>query len=193
MSNVQLLKDLGMSEEKIIEKVVGQIADQMLYGKVGDLDYDEVECGGTTKFRDAVDTLIKKRIDDAVEAVAAKHTLPNLTDYLESLCLQKTNQWGEKKGESITFIEYLAQRADAYMREPVSYDGKTKGQDSFQWRQYGTRVEYMIDKHLQHSISTAMKTALENANKSIAEGLKEAVNAKINQIAVQLETKVTKK
>lgn len=29
MSNVQLLKDLGMSEEKIIEKVVSQIAVQL--------------------------------------------------------------------------------------------------------------------------------------------------------------------
>ncbi|WP_434286268.1 hypothetical protein [Celeribacter sp. SCSIO 80788] len=194
MTNIQLLKDLGMTEEQIVEKVVGQIADQMLYGKIGDLDYDEVECGGSTNFRKAVDDLIKKRIDAAVEAVAAKHTLPNVSEYLENLCLQKSNEWGEKKGEEVTFIEYLTQRADTYMREPVDHSGKSKSESGgFSWSKRGTRVEYMIDKHLQYNISQAMQSALDSANKSIVEGLKEAVNIKLGEIKVALDTKVTKK
>lgn len=194
MSNVQILKDLGLSEEAIVEKVVEKIADQMLYGKVGDLDYDEIEFGGDTQFRRAVDAMLKKRIDDAVEAVASKHTLPNLTEYLENICLQKTNQWGEKRGETVSFIEYLVESADAFMREPVDHSGKTKKESGgFSWSQKGTRVEYLIDKHLQYSISKAMEQALGEANKSIIGGLKDAVDAKLSQISVQLKTEVKKK
>lgn len=196
MSNTtQILKDLGLSEDQIIDKVVGQIADQMLYGKIGDLDYDDVDSGGSTQFREAVDSLLRKRINQAVEDVAKKHTLPKMTEYIESVCLQKTNSWGEKIGEPQTFIEYLTERADTFLSEPVNYEGKTKAESrgSMSWSKKGTRVEYMIDRHLQYSISTALEKAVSAANESIIGGLKEAVNIKLGQISVDLKTTVKSK
>ncbi len=194
MNHVQLLKDLGLNEEQIIDKVVGQIADQMLYGKIEDLDYDEMQDGGSTQFRHAVDALLKKRIDAAVECVANKHTLPNITEYLENFCIQKTNEWGESKGEPVTFVEYLTQRAEAYIAEPVDLDGNSKGESRFgNWRMATTRVTHLIDKHLRREIDKAMKSAIEDANKSIAGGLNEAVKIAINNLKVHVDTKVSAK
>ncbi len=112
---------------------------------------------------------------------------------VENLTIQQTNQWGEKRGESMTFIEYLTQRADHWLREEVSYDGKAKSQSDYNWRKNGTRVEHMVNSHLQYAVSTAMKNAVDAANKTIIGGLEQAVKIKLGEIAVQLKTEVKSK
>lgn len=182
------LEALGLDQDKLAEKLVDRLAQNMLTSIGYDEDGDE--WFGTSPFAKKLNNLVTARLDKVVNELADKHVLPRVEAMVEGLVLQKTNSWGEKVGEPVTFIEYLTQRADAWMREEVSYDGKTKEQDSYSWRKRGTRVEYLIDQHLQYNISTAMKNALGEANKSIVEGLKAAVNIKLGEIAVQLKTEI---
>ncbi len=175
------LKELGMTENDIIERVVEKIADQMLYGKTADLDYDETVEGGSTNFRKAVDQLLKTKIDEAIANVANKHTVPQLEEFIEQFCIKETNAYGEKKGEDKTFIEYLTARADVWLKEQVNHNGKSEAEDSYSWRANTTRAAYLVDSHLQYSISTALKNALNEINKQIAEGLDGAVKIQLKQ------------
>lgn len=185
------LESLGIDENVLIGRLVDRLAENVLTS----LHYDEDggEWRGSNPFANKLTSMVTNRLNQVVEELAGKHVLPRVSEMVESLVLQKTNQWGEKVGQPITFIEYMTQRADAFMREEVNYDGKTKGQDSYSWRKAGTRVEYLIDKHLQYNIEKAMVAAVSDANKSLIEGLKEAVNIKLGQIAVQLKTEVKSK
>ena len=93
----------------------------------------------------------------------------------------------------MTFVEYLTKRAEKFMLEDVSYDGKVKGQDSYSWHKAGTRIEYMIDKYLQNHIENWAKKALSEANKAIVEGLEKAVKIKLQEILAKLQVDVKTK
>lgn len=184
------LAQLGLTEETLADRLVDKLAKAMLES----LQYDEEsgEWYGESAFAKRLSARVADQLNSVVDTLAEKHILPRVAEMVETLTLQETNKWGEKLGKPLTFVEYLTQRADAWMREDVDYQGKTKGQDSFSWKKSGTRVEYMIDKHLQYQISDAMTKAVSAANKSIVEGLQSAVNIKLGEIKVQLDTKIVK-
>jgi len=169
------LEDLGLTREELCERVVHRLCANFS-------EYADMESHLEQKIRDAADA--------AVARLADEHVLPNVNEFIENLTLQKTNCWGESQGKSLTFVEYLVERAEAYMKETVNYEGKPKGTDSYSWTGKGTRLAYMIDKHLHFSIEKAMKEALETANKSIVDGLEQTVKIKLEEIAKSLKVTV---
>ena len=66
----------------------------------------------------------KRRRRDRGQACPA-----HVTAYVESFCLTETNKWGKKTGKSMTFTEYLVQRAELYLTEKVDLRGKAKGEE----------------------------------------------------------------
>jgi len=184
------LEAIGISAEELQERVVDRIAERAL----NNLSFDEYgdPHARPSALKRKIDEEIQKRIDEAVTEIADKHILPNVSEYVETLTLQTTNKWGEKKGEPITFIEYLVERAHAYMTEEVDWNGKTKGVEYGSFRKAGTRVAFMIDKHLQFNIEQAMTQALREVNGSIAKGLEETVKMKLAEIlqGLKVTTKV---
>lgn len=175
------LAELGISTDDILEKLVVKLCAEML----------EDESGYATKFQNRLEEGVKGHVDKVLDKALTDHILPKITEMTEGLCLQETNRWGEKKGTKLTFIEYLTQRADAYLREEVDYNGKTKGPDSFLWAAKGTRISYLIHEHLDYSIKRAMEQALGEVNSSVRKGLEEAVKLAIASVKVKVETKIT--
>lgn len=185
------LAALGISREDLINRIVDKAAED-LFTEVN-IDEDGDEWRAKSAVAKQLDALIKQRIDERVTALADAHVLPNVTAYIETLTLQETNRWGEKTGQKLTFIEYLAERADAYMREDVNFQGKTKDQDSYNWRKNTTRIAYMVHEHLQYSIESAMKQALATANSSIVGGLEAAVKTSLGNVLEKLKVEVKTK
>jgi len=184
------VKDLGFTEEELQQRVVDQICDRLLSSKRFNYD-DEEEYVGESDFHKKLIALVKTRIDEAVEAMGEKHVLPNVSRYVEEICLQETTTWGEKKGEPMSFVEYLVQRADHYLREEVDHSGKTKKENSgYGWSKSGTRVASLIHKHLDFNIQKAMKEAVANVNHSLSAGLEETVKIKLAEISNGLKVTV---
>ena len=182
------LAALGITPEELQDRVIQRIADGLLYTSSSDEDGHEFR--RDAQFKRKLDEAIQERIDVAVTQLADTHVLPLVAGKIETLTLQKTNEWGEKRGQPISFIEYLTQRADAYMTEQVSYEGKAKGDgDSYNWKGRTTRIAFMIDKHLHYSIENAMKEALANANSAISKGLEGAVKLALEQVKTNLSVK----
>lgn len=182
------LESLGLTRDEILDRVVGRIADSVMASwSVGE-DVDEPTLD-KTPFAEHLERKVLERVDAAVADIAGRHVLPNVASYVETLCLQQTNKWGEKKGAPVTFVEYLVARADAYLREEVNYDGKAKVEDSYSWKASGTRIAYLVNKHLQYSIQSAMEVALKTANSAIAGGIEEAVKIKLGEVLSSLKVK----
>lgn len=183
------LKTLGMTKAELQDRVVNGIVTQALASWAADGDGEGVAQESALSKR--LQKIICERIDKDVNAIAAKHVLPNVSKYIEDLTLQETNQWGEARGKPITFVEYLIQRAEAYLVEKVDSQGKTKGENSYgSWSGTQTRVTHMIHGHLHYSIESAMKEALKNANGAIAEGIAETCKVKLAEIAKSLTVEV---
>lgn len=189
MADPATLEALGFTKEEIAQRVVDTIVRDLTQSRHEDEDGES--WFGESDFKRGIDKAVQARIDAEVTRTADEFIAPKIAELIDGCTLQQTNQWGEKRGAPITFIEYLVQRAEAYMTEPVSYDGKAKPESgSYSFTAKGTRVAYMIDKHLNYHIEAAMKQALSEANASIAKGLNEAVRTAISGLQVQMKTEV---
>lgn len=185
------LADLGFTKEELQQRVIDQLCRQVMEGTFTDEDGEEYN--SDSAFARTLHEHVRKQVDASISALAEKHVLPNVHAYIENLTLQTTNKWGEKQGRPVTFIEYLTQRAEAYMLEEVNYEGKTKGQDSYSWKGTQTRISHLIERHLHYSIENAMKAALVNANSAIVGGIEKTVQIKLAEVAASLKLKVEAK
>lgn len=186
------LESLGFTKKELQDRVVESVSRKVLESVGYDEEGDEVST--ESKFLRTVEKRVKAHIDTSIQALAEKHILPNVAAYIENLTIQETNRWGEKAGTKVSFIEYLTQRADHYMREDVNYEGKTKTEaNGYSWSRSQTRVAHMIDKHLHYSIESAMKDALANANSAIVGGIQETVKIKLAEVANGLKLTVKAK
>ncbi len=183
------LESLGLTkkalEEKVIELAVEKLLSGVTYDEYGNVE--TVDSGLQKKMR----KLIIERIDETISIFAEKYVLPKVSDYIQNINLQETNKWGEKKNEKLTFIEYLIQRAEVYMKEPVDSYGYSQEECRTKrdtW--YGSksmRIEFMIDKYLHNSIESAMKDALSIANKALVTGIQETVKMKLEEIVKSIK------
>lgn len=184
------LESLGLSKDAIEQKLIEHLAEQLLTEIQYDYD-DDSEYRARSVLAKKLDALVKQHIDATINVLAEKHVLPNVTSYIESLTLQTTNQWGEKKGQPVTFIEYLTQRAEDYMQEKVNYEGKSKAESGgYSWSGTQTRITHLVHQHLHYSIESAMKQALQIATSGIATGLQETVKTKLAEVSQKLKVEV---
>lgn len=179
---VETAKALGITEDDLVERVVDRLSNAFL-------DHDEYS-PVETKFGTQVKAMIQGRIDAAVEKLADEHVGAQVEEMIAAVTLRETNKWGEAKGEPVTFLEYLTHRAETWLTEEVSFQGKARGEDSYNWKGAQTRVAWMIHQHLQYHISTALKKALANLNDQVAGGLEKTVKLQIKDVLDKLKVDV---
>jgi hypothetical protein len=186
------LEALGISKEELTNKLLDRLVEDFTTEPAWDHE-DGAEYRKRSTMSEQITKQIKAHIDAEVQRLGDQHVLPRVTEIIEGLVIQTTNSYGEKRGEPVTFIEYLISAADAYMREDVDYNGKPRARDSYNWSKHSTRITYMVDKHLQYSIEIAMKKALADANSAIVGGLeaavKHALKVSTEKLSVTVKTK----
>jgi hypothetical protein len=183
------LAALGLSKEQIEDRVVDACVDRIFLHT--ELDEDGNEFTDKSPLRQRLEKSVKEAIDTKVAEMGAKHLLPLIDGMVENLVIQHTTKWGEKVGEPKTFVEYMTERAEAYLREEVDYHLKTKAEAGYSsWTKYSTRVATMIDRHLQGSIEVAMKNAVADFNKGLVGGLQGAVKVALEEAFTKLRVDV---
>lgn len=183
--------ELGFTEEEIRERVIDRCVDRVLQGVAYDEDGEPYDTASSI-YRKVKEEAFG-RIDDAVDEIASKQFAPALTEKIETLVLQKTNEWGEKKGEPVSFIEYLTERAEQYFREDVDSQGLTHAECRRKGRSFnkvGVRAAVLVDRHMSAAISVAMENAMRTANESLADGLAKAAKESLHEITRKLKVSV---
>lgn len=180
------LNELNFTREEILDRIASKAADNIFGG-----DFDESETIADN-IEQRVRKSLGKSINTAVDKIGDEVVAPRIEEYIRSCVLQTTNQWGEKKGEPTTFVEYLVKRAEAYVTEPVDEWGKAKAQGDYRWKEHSTRVAQLIDRYMQVTIENAVKQILADANATFAEGLSSAVKISLKDLMdkVQVKTEV---
>lgn len=185
------LEMLGLTKQELQERVTNCIADRMLNEVYTDSP-DGEEILTTTSLGREFQKVVKQLMQDTVSELGNKYVLPDVKKYIEEQCLQRTNTWGEAKGEKLTFVEYLVEQARNYMVEDVDINGKSRSENrSHSFTKSSSRLTYMIDKHLKYSIENAMKTILKDANGVLVDGIQETVKMKLNEVADKLKFSVS--
>lgn len=186
------LSAIGINQDELQQRVVDKIAESVLRYESSDEDGDPVWVA--SDMARSMDKLVRERINAEVQRLADAHVLPKVSQMVESIVLQQTNEWGEKTGKPVTFIQYLVQRADFYMNEKVDFQGKPKSAaGGCSWNGTQTRLTHLVHEHLHYSIDTAMKGALSQVNAAIVPALAETAKAKLSEIAASLKVEVKTK
>lgn len=188
--NIEDLQQLGFTPEQLFDRVADNITERLLASAVLSEDGDFEEA---SPYMQAMQKKITARLDEAISQVVEQQILPGVPAQIEDIVIQQTNQWGEKKGEPVTFVEYLVERGNFYINEMVDYEGKTrtqKGSFGSSWKGTQTRLTHMIDRHLHYQIEQAMKSFLSSANKEFSGALAKTAQAKMQEISARLKVEV---
>lgn len=186
------LQALGFTNDQIVDRIVEVYVEQLRTEHTWDTDGEKTPV--TTTFDREIRKRLHAAIDAKVSAIAEEHVIPKVADLFENLVLQTTNQWGEKRGSSVTFVEYITQRAEAWMTEKVDFEGKSKDeQNGYGWTGTQTRVAHMLHKHLHYTIESGMKDALSKLNSVVSNGIAETIKLKLGEVLAQLKLEVKTK
>lgn len=178
------LSSIGITEEEIQNRVVASLVEGLMNKSY--YDYEEgQEIQAYSEFGKRLNAALKSAIDAKFDALVESQIQPLIAAKVDALVIQQTNQWGEKKKEPVTFLEYLVDRADKFMVEPVDSKGRTReecerARDSFYQSGTNNRLAAAVDKaigaHLQNCVNAVVKEAQSKVQTSLSEVLQTALS-----------------
>ena len=189
--DINTLKALGISPEELGSRIVDQAVETLLNTTGFNPDTEE-ETRYESRFKREIEARVKQAVDDKIAALAAVHLVPRVGEMIESANMQKTNGYGEPKGEPMTFKEYIAHRAEAYMAEDVDSNWRSKGEsgDSYNWRSTGPRLTVLMRNYIRDTLEAAAKAAVNDVNKVIADNIGKAAKQAIAQAGAAIKVSV---
>lgn len=175
------IEELGFTKQELQERVVEKIAEEILSSR--DYDEDGIESPVASEFKRHLEKLVQKEIDRRVAELGSTQVAPLVIEAIDKVVIQKTNEWGEARGVSVSFIEYLVQRAEAWIKEPVDSSGESRSEarDTYNKRFETPRIVHMIDKHIGYSVKFSVEAALKDMNSKLATGIAETVKTQITK------------
>lgn len=192
--DIKTLESLGIKAEDLGERIVDQAVYALLNSTGFDPDNEE-ETRYDSKFKREIEARIQKAVDEKISALAAKHLVPRVSEMIENANLQKTNNYGEKRGEPLSFIEYLVERAESYMTERVDYAGQSKEESgsSYNWRDYGPRLTVLMKTHIRTELENITKKAMGDVNSTFAKAVEQCAKDAISAAAETFKISVSVK
>jgi len=190
--DIKTLEALGVSAEDLAERIIDQAVHALLYS-TGFNPETEEEVTYENKFKKAIEAKIQQTVDLKIAAIASEHILPRVGEMIEQANMRQTSKYGEQKGEPMTFKEYLAYRADAYMTEEVNLQGQSKNEcsDSYSWRSKGPRMTVLMRNYVKDSMESAAKAAVTDINKVIAKNIEKAAKDAIASTVANLKVAIS--
>lgn len=188
--DVKTLESLGLNVEELGNRIVDQAVFSILNASGFNPETEE-EVRYESKFKREIEARIQRAVDDKIAALAEVHLLPRVGEMIETANLRPTNNYGEPKGEPMTFIEYIASRADAYMSEDVDLNGKNKSEGDYNWRSAGPRLTVLMRSYIRHTLEEHAKKAVADVNTAVAKNIEKAAKDAITAAAGALKISVS--
>lgn len=184
------LAAIGISQDKIIELVVNQIVASVMSGTSYDEDGDEVMCDSA--FSRRVEAYVKQAIDAKVAAIAEQHIVPTISKTIDEFVIKKTNEYGEMKGEPVTFTEYLVSQANQWLQAEVDHSGNPVQGHRYNTT-YQTRLTHCVHEYLYGTIAGAMKDAVNGIGSKIGDSIRETTKIQLAKIAEAVQVTIKTK
>lgn len=189
--DIKTLEALGISPEALGARVVDQCVDTLL-NSTGFNPETEEEVRYESRFKREIEARIQAAVDAKIAAVAATHVLPRVGEMIESANMRRTNNYGEPKGEALSFKEYIAHRAEVYMTENVDVNGRSREEadGAYGWRAVGPRLTVLMQNYIRDTLERHAKAAITDVNRAIAKNIEMAARDAIAAAAAKLKVTV---
>ena len=134
--------------------------------------------------------IVQHEAREQIHVALSKRIAKEIPPYLDTLVFTPTNGYGEPKGTPETLKEHIHRVVRTWLEEPVSYHGKTKAEDNYNFRGVSTRGAYLVGQNIQYAMDTAIKALLADAQKALGKSLEEAFRLKLNELLAGFTVKV---
>lgn len=172
------LNALGLTIDQLQEMVVDKLVKYVLEN-----NFDPDHFSTADRVHNLIGDEIKSAVNKTIHDIANQHIVPRVDSIITSLVIPNTNNYGEKKCDSMTFIEYLLKQADAYLTEEVNPKGLTRKQSSgYSFDNAIPRIQYLIKAWLDAAIYDAVKQQMGKVNSAILDGLKKVAAVEIAKL-----------
>lgn len=190
--DIKTLEALGINKDDLGNRIVDQAVHALLYS-AGFNPETEEETSYESRFKAEIEKRIQQAVDAKIAALAAEHLVPRVGEMIEKADMRKTNRYGEPVTPPMTFKEYIAHRAEAYMAEDVNYQCQSKEEsgDSYNWRKEGPRLTVLMRTYIKDTLEKSAKAAVTDVNKVIASNIEKAARDAINSAAQSLKVSVS--
>ncbi len=190
--DIKTLEVLGLDREELGNRIVDQAVAALLSASGFDPETEE-EVRYESRFKKEIEKRIQKAVDEKIAALADAHLVPKVGAMIEGVNMRRTNSYGEPKGDPMTFIEYIASRAEAYMSEDVNFNGKSKAEDgdNYNWKSSGPRLTVMMRAYIKDTLEKHAKAAITDVNAVIAKNIEKAAVEAISSASKALKVSVS--
>ena len=151
-------------ETAVIEQAAGRIAESIHETRLDEL---------RERVEQLVEEVVIRKCDEVVR--------PVIEAGVEGFVIEQTNTFGEKKGEPVTFAEYVTQIAETWLGQKVDHSGKAVDSGAYGGREAQSRLTHLLDEHLQYRISGAMKDAVNVVVAKIAPAIATTCELKVKE------------
>lgn len=177
------LSAIGMTQEEAQERLIVKLVERFC----GLANREE---GGYVEDRiwNTFNEQSQKMLNNIIVKLVEEKVAPILVEKVDTLILQPTNRWGEKKKEQLSLVEYLTQVGAEYLTEEVNKEGDKKGYGDKQ-----PRICQLLHSGLQKDIQDAVKNCVIGINKTLAETITEVIKNQLEQMLKTVKVAVTQK
>lgn len=166
--NIEQLKELGISKEDVLKKV----GDKLSEDAKGWLIESEISA--------AIHKAYKEKLDEVTEKL-----LPTIEKIIINLEFDDTSIFGELKGPSKTFLEFISSKVDEILNEKVTVNNA--GQEDRHGYNSIKRIDFLFKKQMQEQIQLDAKLNMEEIANIKLPVIAEALTRTMNDTLAKLE------
>ncbi len=181
------LESIGLNKEVLQSKVIEAACKKLLV----DTEWEDEDCSSypiDSEFKKKIENKIKIQFDDTITAIAEKHVYPKINELIEQCVIQRTNEYGEKKGQPTTLVEFLCEVAKEKLMEPIDSYGRTEQECRLQDRSWyrndaKPRIVKMIGEYLHKAIQEAISDNFKLLGSTVAQAVEKVARDQLKDLS----------
>jgi len=206
---LDVLRQLGMTDEQIQDRLIAKIASDFLRETHSDVFCDDEDFDPGEDFEDLdesereaklkeIEALRKdasmmkllgthlrkhfvKEFSGAVEKMSTEVVEPILRQMITEKVFKKTNSWGERiSGETLTVMEFLEKQCKEYLLQDVNEKGKAKDECGDYDSRNWKNAGKRIDVMVESEVSSRISEAVQLASQASLKAVGAAYRDRIN-------------
>ncbi len=185
------LEDLGITKEEMQERIINKVCDDLLSSYQYDSS-DNVEYHVDSEFFKSLNKQVKTTVEAHISKLYEEILVPHINKKIDDLKIKETNKWGEPIKKELTFVEYITERFEKYISEPVNISGETKTESSSDyWKATkDTKLSWMLNKKINTELELTLKKLVENSTTYINDNIITLVKSNLEEISKKIKVVV---
>lgn len=176
------LEALGFSREEIQNKIVDAAVEDLLSGVSVDDEGNAHRMA--SRLRESFNTELTQRIADTVSNLVSTLVTP---EYIRATTFPRYSKYGEKKGDPLTFKEFVEQCVSKILDAKVDDSGKILEPGSYGYDRGKHFMSGLVEKAVERELREAIQKGLINIQQEVTNALKAAATEIITKITASIK------